>query len=190
MKRRCFTSVFISAKSWAKLFTQTPCLIAQTVMYNIFVLKYVGIVGLLAVAGMFMLNSDAVQHKMAQKGRDGSSYEIRQADNLAMLTMTMEKPIVGYGLLSNEFRQRGRDLGNLTSSNGLLSISSQMGIPFFVCILIALYSSLKKFFPKNTFLEELVVLSLHSTEVFFYFPISFFFLFNRKDFGLNRSKGN
>lgn len=136
-------------------------------------------IALISFSGI-LLSSDTIQKKFFQKGYEGTSYEVRQSDNLAMLQMTYEKPLVGYGLVSNEFRQRGNILGNTTSSNGLLVITSQLGIPFFICIIIALYSSLKRYFPNKTPLFLLLVLLLQSTEVFFYFPISFLFLFNRR----------
>lgn len=183
LKILCVTTAIIMTQSTAGFINLI--ILALIIIVNIKVkkrqlFKYIcaGIV-LISFSGI-LLSSDTIQKKFFQKGYEGTSYEVRQSDNLAMLQMTYEKPFVGYGLVSNEFRHRGNTLGNITSSNGLLVITSQLGIPFFICIIIALYSSLKRYFPNKTPLFLLLILLLQTTEVFFYFPISFLFLFNRR----------
>ena len=45
---------------------------------------------LLIFSSIFLLTSDVYTEKMNQKGEKGTSYEIRKADNLAMIAMTLE----------------------------------------------------------------------------------------------------
>jgi len=144
------------------------------------IIKYAFIIMAAILASCALFFSAPVQKKLSQKGYEGTSYEVRSADNLAMAKMTIEKPIIGYGFLSSEYRSRGMYLGNRTSSNGLLAISSQLGVPFLLGVVLALYCSLKRYYPQKTLLVLLLVLMLHTTEVFFYYPIAFIFLFNRK----------
>lgn len=141
------------------------------------VTKYVflGIASAIAIFALF--NSDVYQKKIAQKGRDNTSYEIRRADNLAMLQMTIERPLVGYGLASMEAVNRGAELGNRTSSNGLLAMSSWIGLPFLLAYIWATYACLKPFYPRKTGLVLFFVLMLHVTEVYYYFPVALVFFF-------------
>lgn len=144
------------------------------------VLKF-ACLGFASIFAIFaLLTSDAYQKKMDQKGHDNTSYEIRKADNLAMLQMTIERPFVGYGLASMEARTRGRALGDRTSSNGLLFMSSQVGLPFLLAYILATFFCLKSFYPRKTILVLIFVLMLHTTEVYFYFPISLVFFFCKK----------
>ena len=131
----------------------------------------------LIAAAFFLLSSETYTEKMSQKGSDNTSYEIRKMDNLAMLQMTMERPILGYGINSPAFRNRGKHLGNITSSNGLLALSSQLGCIFLLFFCLALYSRLKKFYPQKRFLVFFLLLMLQATEVFVFFPIAFIFFF-------------
>lgn len=128
-------------------------------------------------ASFFMLSSDTYREKMAQKGEKGTSYEIRKDDNLALLTMSLEKPILGYGINSPEFISRGKTLGNTTSSNGLLALSSQLGCIFLALYIFIFYRKLKIFFPKKTLLVLFLLLLLQATEVFIFFPLAFIFFF-------------
>ncbi|WP_158278283.1 MULTISPECIES: O-antigen ligase [unclassified Fibrobacter] len=144
------------------------------------VVRFLGI-GLAIVFSCFAIfSSDTIQKKFDQKGEKGSSYEIRQADNLAMLQMTIERPFVGYGIVSNEFRQRGKVLGNVTSSNGPLAITSQIGIPFFLLLLFFNHKALKQLHYKRAKLLLFMIILLNSSEVFFYFPLFFIFIFINK----------
>lgn len=139
--------------------------------------KYICIGIALLVACFYLMTSETYTSKMAQKGEKDTSYEIRKNDNMAMLQMSVEKPIWGYGINSFEFRSRGKSLGNSTSSNGLLAVSSQLGCPFLLFIILSLYIKLRKFYPQKTFLVLIILLMLQATEVFIFFPIALIFVF-------------
>jgi len=136
------------------------------------------IVIILLICGCFYLvTSDVYTEKMSRKGEKGYSYEIRKADNLAMLNMTYQKPLLGYGIASAEFAKTSRELGNKSSSNGLLAVTSQLGCIFLLLYLWALFNSVKKHYKKHTILVFLIFLMLQATEVFIFLPLSFVFLF-------------
>ena len=131
-----------------------------------------------------LLSSNAIQGKLAQQGEDETSYEIRMADNLGMLNMTMERPFVGYGLASKEYDDRSWFMNNRTSSNGILFITSHIGIPFLLFYLLLVYYGIRRIYIKKIgiILFPVIVL-LQTTEVFFYFPLSYIFIykFNKKN---------
>lgn len=145
-------------------------------------------IAVLVISTMFvslLLLSDAIQGKLAQQGEDETSYEIRMADNMGMLNMTKERPFVGYGLASKEYDDRSWFMNNRTSSNGILFITSHMGIPFLLLYLIFIYHGIGRIYKKKIgiILFPIIVL-LQATEVFFYFPLSYIFLykFNQDEF--------
>ena len=131
-----------------------------------------------ALLVILLLSSDAIQGKLAQQGDDETSYEIRMADNLGMFNMTKERPWVGYGLASKEYDDRSWFMNNRTSSNGILFITSHIGIPFLVFYLILIYSGIRRAYKKRIGLWLFpVIVLLQTTEVFFYFPLSYIFIF-------------
>ncbi len=144
-------------------------------------------IAVLVISTMFvslLLLSDAIQGKLAQQGEDETSYEIRMADNLGMWNMTMERPFVGYGLASKEYDDRSWFMNNRTSSNGILFITSHIGIPFLLFYLIFIYCGIRRICKKKIGIMLFpVIVLLQTTEVFFYFPLSYIFLykFNQKN---------
>lgn len=129
-----------------------------------------------------LFSSEAIQGKLSQQGEEETSYEIRMADNLGMINMTKERPIFGYGLASKEYDDRSWYMDNRTSSNGLLFITSHLGIPFLLFYLFFIYVSVRRLFKKSLSLMLFpIVLLLQMTEVFFYFPLSYVFVFRFKN---------
>lgn len=139
----------------------------------------IGILGILVVGflSIILYNSDVIQNKLSQRGHSGTSYEVRLADNLAMIQMTKEEPFWGYGVGSKNLIKRGSQLGNVTSSNGILDMSSKFGIPFIAIYCIVLLLQLKRYYCKKSILVFPLILFLYSFEVFFYFPLAYLFLF-------------
>lgn len=134
----------------------------------------------ISVAGIGLLfYSSTVQDKFNQvSGSDASSYNIRMNDNLAMLQMIGERPIFGFGQDSVEGRIRGNELGNITSSNGILQMISSLGLAFFLMYIYFLYQGIKKIFSqKVSFAILALFMFLQAFEVYWYFPVAFIFLF-------------
>lgn len=130
----------------------------------------------------YMYNSSTIQDKLAQEDTKGSSYEIRKADNLAMITMFYERPFIGYGLDSHERSMRNMALDNETSSNGIFSLLSTYGLIYFVVYIIFLMRGLGSQFSKvDTFFILCLFLFLNAFEVYWYFPLAFIFHFGFKE---------
>lgn len=138
---------------------------------------------LVACSAIFYLyNSPIVQKKLSQKGTEGTSYEVRLADNVGMLKMTSEKPLTGYGLSSSDYDKRAYELGNATSSNGILAMSAMFGLPFLFVYLYFMTKGVKRIIrglAANLCLPLIIL--FHCTEVYFYFPIALIFILNFKE---------
>lgn len=147
---------------------------------NIFILIMTSFLACLAI--FYLYNSPVVQKKFEQKDKEGTSYEVRLADNIGMLIMTSEKPLIGYGLSSKDYEQRADELGNLTSSNGILAISAMFGLPFLFIYLYFMTKGVKRII--KGFVAYLclpLIILFHCTEVYFYFPIALIFILNFKE---------
>lgn len=137
---------------------------------------------IVSLAGVYiLLQSDVVQEKLGQEDVSGSSYEIRKADNLAMLQMTIERPIFGYGIDSKEREAKSIALDNHTSSNGILSMISTFGLLYFLIYYVFLYRGVATLYErKMAMFVTLMFLFLNAFEVFWYFPLAFLFHYQYK----------
>ena len=139
---------------------------------NVILALFFLVIGALIVWGLS--TSAVITDKFAQEGEKGSSYEIRKADNLAMIQMTYERPILGYGMDTKDFNRRSYLLDNVTGSNGILSLTSRLGIPFLLFYIFSIFINQRR---NNTLFNSMVLtflyILLNSTEVYWYFPIAY-----------------
>lgn len=152
---------------------------SKKIRSNIFILTATCFLACLAI--YYLYNSPVVQKKLEQQGKEGTSYEIRLADNIGMLIMTSEKPLIGYGLSSTNYDIRAEELGNQTSSNGILAMSAMLGLPFLFVYLYFMSKGVKRIIQGSAanLCLPLIIL-FHCTEVYFYFPIALIFIINFK----------
>ena len=157
--------------------------------FSITRLLVVGVVSVVAVCGIY--KSEAVQGKMLEReqGHDGSSYTIRANDNLALLMMISEKPIIGWGRDSREYIKVGEQLGSISFSNGILSMIACLGFLFFFIWTFFLYGGIKRLYPhRNALILVLFVLFQNSFEDFWWLPVTYSFFFLNADIPIIRSK--
>lgn len=123
--------------------------------------------------------SDVIQDKFAQKDEVGdTSYSVRMLDNIACLTATLESPIVGWGIDSNNLRSKLLSYGSHTSSNGWLLASASLGIPYILFIFIFMYVRLRGFdtsVPRILILLILILAQCNEAAIFF--PYIYMYLF-------------
>lgn len=105
---------------------------------------FIPIVGILILVVTFTLNTDVVQKKINPEEGKSISLQDRIMDNIAMLQMTTERPIIGYGLGSQNYVKRSIQVGNISSSNGILYITSSIGILWLFLFLFFTYKAIKK----------------------------------------------
>lgn len=152
---------------------------SKKIRSNIFILITTCILAIFAI--FYLYTSPVVQKKFEQKGKEGTSYEVRLADNIGMLIMTSERPIIGYGLSSKDYDRRADELGNLTSSNGILAMSAMFGLPFLLIYLYFMIKGIRRII--KGFVSYLclpLIILFHCTEVYFYFPIALIFILHFK----------
>lgn len=123
---------------------------------------------------MLIYNSDAVQEKLHQGDNleTRSSFTVRLADNVAMIEMIKERPLMGFGVGSLDFQKRSLFYDNETSSNGDLFFMTIFGIPFFLFILINCYSW-AKVMGHNPYWVCLMFVFFNIGECFLYYPLIF-----------------
>ena len=102
---------------------------------------------LIAASGvMYIYSNSVIQDKLEEdygnQNADGS-LNVRLFDNLAMLQMISERPLVGYGIDSEDYDMRSLELNNRTSSNGVLAQCASLGLPIMFFYLITVFKTLK-----------------------------------------------
>ena len=157
-------------------------ILALYVHNNIITFKRFVKIILLLIVSVFTLftifNSNTIQRKFEQKERTDqfNSYNIRKNDNIALLTMTIERPITGWGVSSTDFQKRSLELNNITSSNGVLLLCAEYGILLALYFIITIYNNLGQFkinLPHSILL--ILIIILNSFEVFILFPLMYIF---------------
>lgn len=126
-----------------------------------------------------IITSPIVQEKFAE---DNVSYVIRYNDNLALYQMTVEKPIIGYGMDSQTYKTRSIQLDNLSASNGWLYLSATNGLPMLAYFIILIFIGVKKM--KRRVSPIFIVLALlltQAAEYVAFFPTIFLFIYKFKD---------
>ena len=95
---------------------------------------------------VYIFSSDVIQDKLEEdygnQNADGS-LNVRLFDNLAMMQMISERPLVGYGIDSEDYDMRSLELNNRTSSNGVLMLCASFGFPIMFFYIITLFKTLK-----------------------------------------------
>lgn len=135
------------------------------------------IIGALLV--LAIINTSVVQDKMAQDTgmKANTSKAVRIRDNIACLTMAIDRPLTGYGFNSKQFMSESRALDNATSSNGILRVAACIGIWWIFIYIPVIYFGLKKMkLGIPIWASMAVVLMLESNEAYIQWPISYMFI--------------
>lgn len=124
--------------------------------------------------------SEVVQSKIEQREEvnEMTSYAIRASDNLALFNITMDSPLLGVGMGTEQFENLSEKYDNYTSSNGWLMISATCGIPFLLFYLVNIFSKIKMMDNRvNPFLILSLIVLTQANEWGFFFPILFLYMF-------------
>lgn len=142
--------------------------------------SFFGIFLAFAVIFPIIIQSETIQGKFAQEGNEGTSYAIRYNDNMGMLQMIKEKPLVGYGL-GESFSARSSAVDNQASSNGILKMTSNYGIIYLLIILYFVSLCSKEYNSRRWVVLSFFIL-INFFEVFMFFPFMgiFYFKFLRE----------
>lgn len=158
----------------------TVIIIAFSCFYKkIFSKYFIPIIGVLIFFTYIIWNSDVVQRKLFPEPGDVSiSLEQRTLDNLGMMKMISEEPILGYGLGSVDYKKRAFELGNYSDSNGILFMGASLGVFWFLLYFYFMFFSIKKMQINASIILIMFAYGLlQCNERFVEFPISYIFLF-------------
>lgn len=137
------------------------------------------IVSLFSIAIIFiMFNSDVVQNKLFDAEGEHVSKLERLSDMSALWEMTLERPLLGYGIGTVDFWAKSDEYGNTSCSTGLLTYSASLGFTWlfvFICFLWKGISLMN--YGKATILLLLAVLIMQFNEKFIEYPITNLFIF-------------
>jgi hypothetical protein len=128
-----------------------------------------------AVAITTLLSNSVIIDKFNEENQ---SFIIRQKDLFQSINIVKEKPLMGYGVLSDElfYKQKAREIGS--NSNGILYFVEMIGIVGIILFSIILFRNSKYLFENVNYKIFIIIIVLfHLTEVIVFMPISIIFLF-------------
>lgn len=125
-----------------------------------------------------LYNSDVIQEKIFVDESESVSKKVRTENTLALLQMSSERPLLGYGIGSKEFFERSIVLNNISSSSGILKFMACLGCVWLLVFLILVFKNMKRLYPPMQCVFFLVAfIALMNNEDYMEFPISHLFLF-------------
>lgn len=159
-------------------------LISGAIVHSSYGRKHIYLLPFLSVLALsiFLLlwNSDAVQKKIAQgEVNEVNSFNIRMADNLALLMMIENKPIFGYGSGTKSAEDAKNKFGSISQSNGWLRSAAENGTPYVLYIITLIYLGIKRrihIVSASLFLLFALILS-QSGEGNTFFPYTYVYIF-------------
>lgn len=124
---------------------------------------------------LYLLKSSTVADKFTLSNE---SFAIRMLHLTQSLSMVMERPTVGFGIMSQELLNLWSIFGEPTNSAGLFAILQYFGLVMgSVYILVNLAATIKVFRPLNPVFLCVFFVILHLTESLLTFPVYFCFVF-------------
>lgn len=143
--------------------------------------KILIITGLLIVSSFaifIIFNSPVIQNKLFDAEGENGSKIARISDALALWTMTLEQPILGYGIGTEIFWKLSEKYGNTACSSGLLTYSASLGFTWLFVFIYCVYKNVKRLkIGIGAYFLIFAVLMMQFNEKFIEFPITNIFVF-------------
>ncbi len=136
------------------------------------------IIGVMSLFVFF--NSDTVQNKLFREETEENRISTfgRVNDAIALYKMTIERPLLGYGLGTQAYWKQSGKLGNVMNSSGLLVFSASFGIIWLLTFIIVVFIRLNSMgFKKEAFLFLLAIILMQINEDYIEFPLTCIFIF-------------
>lgn len=180
-------ALFLTQSTMAYLtlfvFTSAVAVSSASSFKSKFVLPLFLIAGVLAAS--FLMKSSVIVEKISEDGENNRSYVIRQADNLALIQMTMDNPYFGTGVETKTYENLRIAYDSATSSNGWLNVSAMLGIPYLFFMLFLMFKKLFLRYKYHGFivisLLWIVLIMCQSNEAAVYFPYIYLYLYSFKN---------
>ncbi len=124
---------------------------------------------------LYLLKSSTIADKFTYSNE---SFSIRMLHLTCSMSMVMERPIVGFGIMSRDLLNLWRIFGEATNSAGLFAILQYFGLVIgSVYILVSFAATVKVFHPLNGCFICVFFVILHMTESLLTFPVYICFIF-------------
>lgn len=134
------------------------------------------VIGLFVVYVIF--NSPVIQNKLFDAEGESVSKIERISDAIALWTMTLEQPILGYGIGTDIFWKLSDKYGNSACSSGLLTYSASLGFTWLLIFFYYVYRNIRKLqIGRGTCFLFLAVLIMQFNEKYIEYPITNIFIF-------------
>ncbi len=125
-----------------------------------------------------LFNSPVVQNKLFDSEGEHISKVQRLSDVIALWDMSLERPLLGYGVGSVEFWQKSDEYGNTACSTGLLTYSASLGFTWLLVFVCFLWKGISRLnLGKASIFLIIAVLLMQFNEKFIEYPITNIFLF-------------
>lgn len=137
---------------------------------------FIFIVAIIGIVTMF--NSSVIQNKLFDADGEHVSKLSRLSDINALWKMTLERPILGYGLGSYDFWKISDVYGNVACSSGFLTYSASLGFTWMFVFVYYVWRALKRLDMGNgTFFLFITFILMQFNEKFIEYPITNMLLF-------------
>ncbi len=141
-------------------------------------LIYVAMLTFAVAALILMFTSPVVQNKLFNDDEDNVSKLERLSDILALWQMTLERPLLGYGIGSDEFWKMSDLYGNTACSTGILTYSASLGFPWLLVFIVFLWLGIRRMnYGKASIFLLIAILMMQFNEKFIEYPITNIFIF-------------
>ena len=139
---------------------------------------YLLILILFIIAVVLLYNSDVIQNKLFDKQNDSVSKIARMSDAFALWKMTLEKPLIGYGLGTVDFWRKSDLYNNVHCSSGILTYTASLGITWLLLYFIYLKRGILRVYDKRYLWFLLIaIFIMQFNEKFIEYPISNILIF-------------
>jgi len=140
---------------------------------------------LVAIVGLYlMFNSTVIQNKLFDAEGEHISKVSRLSDINALWTMTLERPILGYGLGTEDFWKMSDQYGNVACSSGILTYSASLGLTWLLFFLVFIWRGIRKLnYGKSTLFFFVAIILMQFNEKFIEYPITNMLLFSFFSYG-------
>jgi len=134
---------------------------------------------LLSIGLAYLLyNSPVIQDKLFNDDVANVSKIGRQSDAEALWRMTLDKPLVGYGIGTEAFWATSLRYGNTSCSTGLLTYSASLGVFWLILFVTFVWKQIRRMhLLRHPILLLLAVMMMQSNEKFIEYPITSIFVF-------------
>ena len=134
------------------------------------------VIALTAIVIIF--TNPVIQAKLFVSTNESESKATRLMDIYALWDMTLDSPMFGQGIGTNEFWEMSKRYGNTTCSSGILTYLASLGFPWLIVTAYFCYKNIKRLkLGMATYFLLASIVMMQMNEKFIEYPITSIFIF-------------